>query len=192
VVSDRSSIDLCSYIAIIKLLFKIKGFISMQIKQNEIEQIIRQGISRLLEKDIYLLEINVNERTISGRLAFYLQGLFSDWDVDCEYNRSKKKSKELDLVHGELNQELSKSHKSISPIDDNGKTVYPDIIIHHRGRDENLVVIEIKKNSSTDEEDNFDITKLEKYKRQLGYKYAIFLKFLIDNNDITQYKLRFI
>ncbi|MDD4923969.1 MAG: hypothetical protein PHF74_03940 [Dehalococcoidales bacterium] len=164
----------------------------MQIKQNEIEQTIRQGVDRLLDKDMYLLVNNVNERTISGRLAFYLQELFYDCDVDCEYNRFKTEPKRLDIVHDELCKELRKSHKSISPLDDKGTTVYPDIIIHQWGSDDNLAVIEIKKNSSTDKEDNFDLIKLKKYKSQLGYKNAIFLKFLIDSNDITQYEFRFI
>ena len=41
----------------------------------------------LLLNDIYLLEHDVHERTITHKLGEYLQPLFRQWNVDCEYNR---------------------------------------------------------------------------------------------------------
>ena len=54
---------------------------------DEVRLKVDQAIAQLLEKDAYLLQIDANERTISYRLGLYLQLLFEDWHVDCEYNR---------------------------------------------------------------------------------------------------------
>lgn len=38
------------------------------------------------EKERYLLENNANERSLTHKLAEYLNLEFQDFDVDCEYN----------------------------------------------------------------------------------------------------------
>jgi hypothetical protein len=61
------------------------------------------------------------------------------------------------------------------------KRVRPDIIVHHRGEEYgNLLVIEAKKTSSQ-ESDDFDLHKLQKFIEQLQYQYAVFLKFIVGN-----------
>jgi hypothetical protein len=61
----------------------------------------------------------------------------------------------------------------------NGLIVVPDIIVHHRGTPENLLVIEVKK-SNTREDDEQDIQKLRAYRdSDLRYQYALFLKVVI-------------
>jgi hypothetical protein len=67
--------------------------------------------------------------------------------------------------------------ETIQTDDEYGKTVYPDIIVHHRGTDDNFLVIEVKKTTSH-VRNNFDLEKLREYKRQLGYSHAIFLNFI--------------
>ncbi len=151
---------------------------SNEITREEIEQKLNMCIELLRKKDFYLLEVNVNERTISHKLALYLQELFSSWHVDCEYNRYKKNPKRIDSLHKELSSGIQ-----MNPLDGKAHTVYPDIIIHNRGTDDNLVVIEIKKMTSTEENDKFDLMKLRKYKKQLGYRYAVFLKLGVADNS---------
>jgi len=65
--------------------------------KDEIEQKVSNAILRFLEKDGLLLEIDANERSISHRLAGYLQEEFLGWDVDCEYN-PKGMLKSSDLI----------------------------------------------------------------------------------------------
>jgi hypothetical protein len=101
----------------------------------------------------------------SHRLVNYLEPHFPGWNVDCEYNRNHDDKKQLDIHPRKLQSD-----------DTQATTVFPDIIIHRRGTEENLVVIEMMKTSST-EKDDYDLGKLNAFKNQLGYQYAIFLKF---------------
>jgi hypothetical protein len=68
--------------------------------------------------------------------------------------------------------------------DEQGKTVYPDIIVHRRGTDHNLLVSEVKKTISHIPKD-FDLYKLREYKHQLGYSYALFLNFITGSPEKT-------
>ena len=135
------------------------------VSKDTVENNLREALKRLLENDAYLLEKDVNERSISHRLAMYLQQLFGDWHVDCEYNKDHDDPKKLNFSHG---QSTTKTN------DTNAKTVYPDIIIHHRGTAENLVVIEIKKTTNSDGT-TFDIKKLKAFKEELCYRFSVSL-----------------
>jgi len=54
---------------------------------NRVKQKVRTSIELLIRNDAHLLKIDVNERSITHRLAVHLQDAFKGWDVDCEYNR---------------------------------------------------------------------------------------------------------
>ncbi len=132
----------------------------------EIKEKVEIAFGILLKNDVFLLEYDVNERSISHKLAEYLQKLFPDYNVDCEYNRVGN----LTVDEEYFNKKL-RLYKNIKCLDGE-TTVYPDIIIHKRGQRENLLVIEIKivgKGSNI----------LDDYKKIFG--------FLIDNN----FKYRF-
>ncbi|RZD14205.1 MAG: hypothetical protein EVJ47_05925 [Candidatus Acidulodesulfobacterium ferriphilum] len=97
-----------------------------------------------------MLKNNLNERSITHKLAEYIQKYFSDYNVDCEYNRMPNKRNnngeaEAKFIPKELNLSVSKTRSN----DDKGTTVYPDIIIHKRGSNKsNLIVIEAKKKAN--------------------------------------------
>lgn len=143
-----------------------------QLSQKDVEQRVRRAIDRLTLCDAELLRIDCNERSITHRLAIYLQDEFEGWNVDCEYNRdyhSPDYVKRLLIDSNALQASLT--------IDDtNAKTVYPDIIVHHRGTSDNLLVIEVKK-SRNQETDRRDKQKLQAFKEDLHYRYALFLRF---------------
>ena len=148
---------------------------------KEVDRKVEQAIANLLEKDRVLLQINASERAISHRLALYLQLLFGNWDVDCEYNRDLNTPKKLYL---ELKDTLSHKRGVFNnPYDTNAITVFPDIVVHKRMRPINLLIIEIKKTTST-VGDSFDYFKLRKFKTQYGYHYALFLKFVTDGREV--------
>jgi hypothetical protein len=114
------------------------------------------AVQLLFERDIELLVRDLHERTITGHLADHLRPQFAGWHIDCEYNWD--------------DHEIKKA---------NGLIVVPDIIVHHRGTPENLLVIEVKK-SNTREDDEQDIQKLRAYRdSDLRYQYALFLKVVI-------------
>jgi len=132
--------------------------------EEEVKTKLNSALDRLVEKDSFLLECNVNERSISHRLAVYLGHEFEGWDVDCEYNRNMDDPKRMNL------QEVDSDST-----DTEGKTVYPDIIVHKRGESNNLLVVEMKKTTSHIG-DFFDLHKLDAFKKQLGYRNAVFVK----------------
>ncbi len=137
--------------------------------EQAIKDKVRNAIQRLLDRDRFLLEKEVNERSISHRLAMYLQNEFGDeWDVDCEYNRNHDITKKL-TIHP----------KRVQINDTNATTVYPDIIVHRRGtHDNNLLVIEMKKLTNLREEaKEFDLNKLCAFREvEYHYQYALYLQ----------------
>jgi hypothetical protein len=137
------------------------------------EKRILEAANLLLKHDPHLFICDLNERSITHKFAEHLQREFPDWDVDCEYNRDRHDPKRLNLP----------PRHDISSDDLHAKTVFPDIIIHHRGTDENLVVIEVKK-SSNPERDDWDLTKLAAFKHQLRYEVAMFFRFRTGSDDI--------
>jgi hypothetical protein len=146
-------------------------------RQEEIQDKVYTAIARVLERDAYLLRVDVNERSITHRLALYLQEEFEDWDVDCEYNRNREDTKRL-----RVGEDVHACVETFTTDDTQGKTVYPDIVVHHRGTDENLLVIEVKKSTSKIDND-FDLSKLAQFKYQLKYCCALFLKFTTGDKD---------
>lgn len=128
---------------------------------------IHHAIMKLITYDAHLLIVDANERSITHRLGMYLQEEFSEWHVDCEYNKNGLDIKKLDNFK-----------KSIDSNDDKGTTVYPDLIIHQRGTKNNLIVLEAKKENimcKQIKECPCDMCKLRAYKKDLHYKYAFFL-----------------
>jgi hypothetical protein len=125
---------------------------------------IAQALVDLLTHDSYLLEVDANERSITYRFGMYLQAQLPDWDVDCEFNRDGIEPKRLG--HFELYPDSE---------DDEAKTVFPDVIAHRRGTKQNHLVVEFKKSTSNVDRD-IDRRKLQGYKQQLGYAYALFVE----------------
>lgn len=118
---------------------------------------VLHSINQLFERDVQLLTINVSEQTIAARLAQYLQSHFPTHDVDVEYNRM-----------GEAPKMVVWSN---SPAE-----VYPDVIVHLRMTNTNVIAIELKKDSNSERKEK-DILKLGAYRRELGYTHALFIRF---------------
>ena len=140
---------------------------------KDIRKLIGRAYQMLIEKDGYLLKVDANERSITHRLAIYLEAAFPEYDIDCEYNRDGLDPKKLIDFKKEIDSD-----------DTNGTTVFPDIIIHRRGKRDNFIVIEAKKTSNRD---NSDKEKLVIYKKELSYKHAYYVKFPI-GEDFKNYK----
>jgi hypothetical protein len=132
---------------------------------------VAQALKKLLAEDKYILVNDLSERCISHRLAIYLEEVFPGWNVDCEYNRDRNEVKRLAFV-----REMFERSGVRSEVDDTiAKTVFPDIIVHKRGTDRNLLVIEIKK-SSNGLDETYDVMKLVAFREQMGYRHAAFIR----------------
>ena len=134
---------------------------------------ILEAFSKLYTIDRYLISsrpkkyketigINhhVGERAIVFRFAYYLQkfldeqGLYPEYNLDCEYNRNGDKPKIIYSL---------------------GKNVYPDLIIHQRGsNDNNLLVMEFKTYWNVEQENN--IKKISTF---------------LENNEINSYNYKY-
>ena len=122
------------------------------------------AINKLLSNDALLLQLDANERSIAYRLAMYLQAEVPAMHVDCEYNRDGIDPKKI-------------QHLALYPDDEDteARTAYPDIIVHKRQTDDNYLVIELKKSTNTTDRST-DFAKLRGYKKNLGFKHALFLE----------------
>ena len=132
---------------------------------------LERAIGLLRTKDLLLLRLDANERSMTHKLAEYLQREFQEWDVDCEYNRLGAETKRM----------LRERNGLIPKDDTNAETVYPDIIVHHRNTRKNFLVIEAKKSSNRrGPEDDKD--KLRDFKREIGYENAAFVEFVVGDD----------
>ena len=117
----------------------------------------------LFRNDLFLLQAHASERSIAHKLGEYLQILFPDWNVDCEYNLKGLNQKILDGI-----SECSEQKRT--------DRVFPDIIVHQRNKNVNLLVIEMKHGA----EDPCDIEKLKRFTAvhgEFGYKSGLFIGF---------------
>ena len=125
---------------------------------------------------------DVSERSISHKLAVYLQDAFPEYHVDCEYNwqidRYGDNVKNL-LFTPEEEERFYPETQNESIKDKNAHSVYPDIIVHRRGDNEkNLLTFEIKKSTNKSKKaKELDKLKLERYKDKFEYRYSAFLQF---------------
>lgn len=138
-----------------------------------LEPKILKAINLFYKHDTFLIEKNINERTVTHKLAEYLQQEFAEYHVDCEYNRKKSDTIDEEYIRKTLNLTI----ENIKTNNTEAKTVFPDIVIHKRGTNgNNLLVIEVKKASNKNKKDiDFDIAKIKGYREQLDYKFGLFL-----------------
>lgn len=138
---------------------------------DEIKEKVKYCLLKLKRRDKYLLEKDLNERTITHKLATYLQEQFQELNVDCEYNRFEDLVKKLNLPKDKVNWD-----------DTEAKTVFPDIIIHKRGtQKKNLLIIEVKKSSNRNPGD-FDRMKLQTFRQEpYSFTYGLFLRIRLDD-----------
>lgn len=131
------------------------------------------ALDELIAADHHLLQVDSSERSFTHQLAVHLSRHFPHYHVDCEYNRDGFEVKKLQLAE-----------RAVMVDDDalDAVTVFPDVIVHVRGTQEsNLLVIEAKKASSAADHD-YDICKLNAFKMQLGYTYAVHVVIGYDRN----------
>lgn len=138
------------------------------ILQRSPGQFVVSALARLLDHDSYLLITDANERSITHRLALYLQAELPELHVDCEYNRDGIDPKKI-------------QHLALNPDEEDteAKTAFPDIIAHKRGTNINYLVIELKKSTSNANRAT-DYAKLRGYKKNLNFQNALFIELATD------------
>jgi hypothetical protein len=127
---------------------------------------LKKAFKKLYKDDWELFDVNIYERTLVARFADYLQkNLDADenfpggYKVDVEYNRNRTNPKEV-----------------------NGNKRYPDLIVHKRCSDDNILIVEFKKNfsiSNCSEKTKCDSIKLvELTFKTFKYKFGLYAEFI--------------
>jgi hypothetical protein len=128
-------------------------------KRNEIEQLLKRALQSVVENHAKLFTLNVSERALTHQFALAIRQFTpASYDVDVEYNRHFDNPKRLNLPR-----------RKASDREIRATTVFPDIIIHRRNTDENLLVLELKK---PNEDLDYDELKLAAFIMELGYLHA--------------------
>lgn len=169
-------------------------------KDSDVILLLEDCIKRLIEKDCWLLVKDLNEQSITHKLAEYIQSKIPDfYNVDCEYNGDIDRIDNIKRLHilkdelwklGLLRQKETELEEEFAK-----RIVYPDIIIHKRGTNKyNLCVIEVKKSTSQVPYD-YDHLKLcyftsKESGNNLNYQLGVFLKFITNTNQ-PSYELVF-
>lgn len=126
-----------------------------------IESRLNRAVALFAKRDEQLVAQDASERAMTHWVAVYLQDEFAEWHVDVEYNRNQ----------GDVKRVYAQVPPEVSTHSDEALTVFPDIIVHRRGSNENLLVVEAKK--SAPRLPSFDDLKLRSYTDpDLGLAYA--------------------
>lgn len=128
-----------------------------------VKKAVGEALQLLFKNDSFLLEADAHERTIAAKLACYLalSTHFPKHQIDVEYNRHGLEPKAVHLpeyYRGDVKQRI-----------------FPDVIMHQRGSDdENLLVIQIKKETNPEPRD-YDRAVVEAMKRGFHYRRGLLL-----------------
>ncbi len=99
---------------------------------TELDKVVA-ALKEFYVREAFLFEHDLGERTLVHRLAVQLEHQFSDFQVDCDFDRLGQRT--LQLPHGSI----------VSTDDHLGKSIYPDIVVHQRAVPNNLLAIEVRK-----------------------------------------------
>lgn len=156
---------------------------------QEIQEIVNTAITALQDNDAFLLKQDISEWAISHKLAVYLDDKFPDCKVDCEYNGYAKadNNKKYIMTLWQRLSELGKLKDSDGDEETLKRSVYPDIIVHQRGKEYNLLILEVKKEKNDDKD--FDREKIcrytsPEYENQLNYKLGALIIFTTGKDEI--------
>jgi hypothetical protein len=137
--------------------------------EKEVRLRLEKGLGHFFEKDRKLLESGIREDSLAHQLARHLAVEFAGFDVDAEYDKMH--------VGGIPHQ------KKYIGLDGKERGAIPDIIVHRRQHMDNFVAIEIKK--AENKRDRLkDFEKLNAYRSQLQYRFAVFLEIGLKNDKL--------
>jgi hypothetical protein len=132
--------------------------------QAELDKVVA-AVGEFYARETWLIEHDVGERTLTHRIAAYLEKQYEGWNVDCNYDRLGERT--LRLPKGSI----------VSTDDRLGKSIFPDIVVHHRAVPENLLAIEVRKasNHQPPEHDQHKLRALTDPHLWFAYRLGVYL-----------------
>jgi hypothetical protein len=145
---------------------------------HEVQEAIQRAVQSLQAENPILDFAIVHERSTAHRLAVHMEPLFPQWNVDCEYDRDGRVRKALE---------------GIAECDDQERTdnILPDIIVHRRrvgGRENNLLLVELKKNAAHDRCDWMKLRLLTAPNGRYAYQLGVYINIADGRFEQTWFK----
>lgn len=132
-------------------------------KPTELVRALIAAIERVLLADQFLLDEAAHERSVAHSLAVYLEPYFPGWNVACEYNRE---------------QDSKQDKRNSKQLASTGHLCLPDIVVHQRGTENNLLAIDVKTWPCSSERAATDQNKLTDYSGSPHkYRHVLHLQF---------------
>jgi hypothetical protein len=130
-----------------------------------VKSAVVKEIENLLVREAVLIAIGAHEQAICHRLALGLEPWFDTFNIDCEYNRMESKIKRVIL-------------------DRKKRIVKPDILVHERLYNDNLLAVEAKATSNPEWEDEpLKLIALTE-DRDFSYRFGLWLVFFNRKEEI--------
>lgn len=158
---------------------------------------LEAAVTAFNKKHSVLMKLAASERAMTHKFAeclaceLHKQDL-AGWDVDCEYNRQGAGGdpKQVDGLRADFERLVAAgmtaedASAAAVALGDSGTSIYPDIIVHIRKEQKNLMVIEAKKVSGTTpmsrwekRAHDWDEHKLRRLRSEMGYRILVRLIF---------------
>ena len=138
----------------------------------DIKRKIESALRMLLKNDHFLLFDDASEWAICHKFAEYLQNQLMGWHVDFDYNRDKYAIKTW-----------------------RDGIIRPDVIVHIRNTDTNLLIIQAKKSNNRDhlEENKEQLRWFTLQKEKYKYQFGALVIFYVDGDfrklpDVTYFQ----
>ena len=118
----------------------------------------KEAIQRFYKEDYNLIEMNSSERSMVFRIGLYINEIVSndenlrEYNIDCEYNRKNFNPKRID-----------------------SGCITPDLLIHKRGTNKNLIAVEFKKSGNSLSHDKDKLSILTNQNGEYGYKAGLLI-----------------
>ncbi len=144
--------------------------------QADAQNRLSKALESFSRNERKLLESGVREDALSHRLAIHVAQQFPGWDIDAEYDK--------------MHVDGMPSAKKYIGIDGRERDAIPDIIVHRRQTMDNFLAIEIKKIGNRRGRDD-DFAKLNAYRGQLGYIFAVFVEVGMEKR-VPAFRIQFV
>jgi hypothetical protein len=134
---------------------------------------LEDAVSETLRMDWDLVALGCHEQAIAHRIAIYLERAFPTYHTDCEYNRRKHHVKDYPAESGRVRKKMR-----------------PDIIVHRRNGEMNVLAVEMKANAN--KSSSCDPQKLQALYSDADYLYkgTAFVRIFNSIQDIRDGQLR--
>ena len=147
---------------------------------------LHAAVSDLYKNDELILsqKYHMRENTITHRLAVYLEDHFQEdgYVVDIEYNRMQRfyqgVGEDVSILLAEKLKGGAVSNKE--------NLINPDIVVHKRDTNDNLVEIEVRRAWDHDQA-LYDLRKVNEYMKILRYRYGVYLELTERIEDVKMY-----